>query len=244
MKTEFNYIPFDLQQNKYENGDNESFYPNTLDKNCFSRHILINRYIVTKKPKYLFWALEHDPNVLMDPFFVETITYWVNQKLNNPRNNLLDSQLNNVGEALKNSRNNNNFFHYDSGYVHSYCGEEPLITFEVHPPRRCYRIIDNFNLILNFIDKEIKDNSDLGLAVNKKFQIDISDIEIKDYNLIAAKIISSMHNRIKKVENDKLILTPEIAYAIYEESKIFVENLQYIVDTFRIVDYWDPDKKR
>ena len=53
-----------------------------------------------------------------------------------------------------------------------------------------------------------------------------------------------MHNRIKKVENDKLILTPEIAYAIYEESKIFVENLQYIVDTFRIVDYWDPDKKR
>ena len=37
----------------------------------------------------------------MDPFFVETITYWVNQKLNNPRNNLLDSQLNNVGEALK-----------------------------------------------------------------------------------------------------------------------------------------------
>ena len=101
-----------------------------------------------------------------------------------------------------------------------------MITFEVHPPRRCYRIIDNFNLILNFIDKEIKDNSDLGLAVNKKFQIDISDIEIKDHNLIAAKIISSMHNRIKKVENDKLILTPEIAYAIYEESKIFVENLR------------------
>ena len=31
---------------------------------------------MTKSPKYLFWALEFDTNVLMDPFFVETVNYW------------------------------------------------------------------------------------------------------------------------------------------------------------------------
>ena len=31
---------------------------------------------------------------------------------------------------------------------------------------------------------------------------------------------------------------------IYDQAKEFTHNLNYIVDTFRTVDYWDPDKKR
>ena len=69
-----NYISFENQQNKYDQGDNLAFFPETLNTpNCFSRHLLVNKYLITRSPKYLFWALEFDPNVLMDPYFVKQL---------------------------------------------------------------------------------------------------------------------------------------------------------------------------
>ena len=41
------------------------------------------------------------------------------------------------------SRNTSTDFHYDSGFVHCYRNEsEPLITFEIHPPRRCFVLLE------------------------------------------------------------------------------------------------------
>ena len=64
--------------------------------------------------------------------------------------------------------------------------------------------------------------------------------------LIASQIISELHNKIPKNKTDKteLILTPFLAEKIYSDAVSFTEGLEYIVDTYRIVDYWDPDKKR
>ena len=138
------YIKFESQQNHYIDSDKENYFPPTLiSPNCFSRHILINKFLSTKKPYYLFWAIERDVNVLMDPFAVEAITYWTNLINDSQNDENLFNNLNNIGKSLTNSRNNSNFYHYDTGFVHSYDGKTELITFEVHPPRRCFRVIDN-----------------------------------------------------------------------------------------------------
>ena len=62
--------------------------------------------------------------------------------------------------------------------------------------------------------------------------------------MTAAGIISHVHNNIKKIDSGNLILSSNIALNIYDQAKEFTHNLNYIVDTFRTVDYWDPDKKR
>jgi len=40
--------------------------------------LLVNRFLITKKPKYLFWSIEADSNVMMDPFCAETLNWWRN----------------------------------------------------------------------------------------------------------------------------------------------------------------------
>ena len=82
---------------------------------------MINKYLSTKKPKYLFWCLEVDSNSLMDPFVVETINSWRDYMLNlgdKSKKSILSMLLNNVGVALSNPRNTSTNFHYDSGFVH------------------------------------------------------------------------------------------------------------------------------
>ncbi len=239
------YIKFESQQNQYIDADKESFFPPTLvSSNCFSRHILINKFLSTKKACYLFWAIERDTNVLMDPFVVETITYWTNLINESQNDKNLFNNLNNVGKSLINTRNNSNFFHYDTGFVHSYNGETELITFEVHPPRRCFRIIDNFNYIFNFLDDVLHSKKNAENLVKEKFQIDNFDLNPTDLKMTTANIISHLHNNIKKIDSGNLKLSANIALNIYDQAKEFTNNLNYIVDTFRTVDYWDPDKKR
>ena len=134
------YIKFESQQNQYTDADKESFFSTNISffKLFLATYILINKFLSTKKACYLFWAIERDTNVLMDPFVVETITYWTNLINESQNDKNLFNNLNNVGKSLINTRNNSNFFHYDTGFVHSYNGETELITFEVHPPRRCF----------------------------------------------------------------------------------------------------------
>ena len=84
----------------------------------------------------------------MDPFVVETINWWkinmIDSK-NIEEKNMASILLKNIGIALSNSRDTSTDFHYDSGFVHSYKDKlSPVITFEVHPPRRCFRLIENF----------------------------------------------------------------------------------------------------
>lgn len=239
------YIKFESQQNHYIDSDKENYFPPTLiSPNCFSRHILINKFLSTKKPYYLFWAIERDTNVLMDPFAVETITYWTNLINESQDNENLFNNLNNIGKSLTNSTNNSNFYHYDTGFVHSYDGKHELITFEVHPPRRCFRVIDNFNYILNFLNDALSSKNNVEKLIKKKFKLDNFDFNPADLKMTAAEIISRVHNNIKKIDSGNLILSTNIALNIYNQAKEFTHNLNYIVDTFRTVDYWDPDKKR
>ena len=55
-----------------------------------------------------------------------------------------------------------------------------------------------------------------------------------------------MHNAILKNEQETsdLFLTPFLAEKIYSDASTFRANLNYVVDTYRNVDYWDPDRKR
>ena len=205
---------------------------------------MINKFLSTKKPYYLFWAIERDTNVLMDPFAVETITYWTNLINESQDNENLFNNLNNIGKSLTNSTNNSNFYHYDTGFVHSYDGKNELITFEVHPPRRCFRVIDNFNFILNFLNDALSSKNNVEKLIKKKFKLDNFDFNPADLKMTAAEIISRVHNNIKKIDSGNLILSTNIALNIYNQAKEFTHNLNYIVDTFRTVDYWDPDKKR
>ena len=62
--------------------------------------------------------------------------------------------------------------------------------------------------------------------------------------MTTANIISLLLNNIKKIDSGNLKLSSNIALNIYDQAKEFANNLNYIVDTFRTVDYWDPDKKR
>ena len=59
-------------------------------------------------------------------------------------------------------------------------------------------------------------------------------------------IFKENNGDLKKNINDKtnLFLTPYIAEEIYKDAKQFTLGLEYIVDTFQVVDYWSPDKKR
>ncbi|MBT4435356.1 hypothetical protein HOD02_03460, partial [bacterium] len=138
-------------------------------------------------------------------------------------------------------------FHYDSGFVHYKGGKlHPLITFEVHPPRRCFRLIENFEEILSSINKINLLKLDLESELVRKYNLERININFTNPLLIASQIISELHNRIPKNKIDKteLILTPFLAEKIYSDAVSFTEGLEYIVDTYRIVDYWDPDKKR
>ena len=80
--------------------------------------------------------------------------------------------------------------------------------------------------------------------VKEKFQIDNFDLNPTDLKMTTANIISHLHNNIKKIDSGNLKLSSNIALNIYDQAKEFANNLNYIVDTFRTVDYWDPDKKR
>ena len=183
----------------------------------------------------------------MDPFFVETVNYWSILLNSNECDDKasLKCLLGNVGESLRNSRDNNLFYHYDSGFVHSIKNcNEPIITFEVHPPRRCFRVIDNFDSIIRFLEISVKTHADLKEEIMNKYQIPDVSIDFGDLKITAAVIISELHNRIPKKDKLDLYLTPYLAYEIYKDAVEHSVNLNYIVDTFRIVDYWDPDKKR
>ena len=183
----------------------------------------------------------------MDPFFVETVNYWsiLLKSCETDDKASLKCLLGNVGESLRNSRDNNLFYHYDSGFVHSIKNSnEPIITFEVHPPRRCFRVIDNFNSIIRFLEISVKTHADLKEEIMNKYQIPDVSIDFGDLKITAAVIISELHNRIPKKDKLDLYLTPFLAYEIYKDAVEHSVNLNYIVDTFRIVDYWDPDKKR
>ncbi|MFL2630708.1 MAG: hypothetical protein ACJ0OP_03000 [Thermodesulfobacteriota bacterium] len=245
------YLDFDSIQNVYDYQDETNFFPPSLiTDSCFSRHLLINKYLLTRKPKYLFWSIEFDSNSLMDPFLVETVNFWKELLINssNSEDKLkLLSHLKNIGLALSQSRDSNLSFHYDSGFVH-YKGEKlhPLITFEVHPPRRCFRLIENFEEILASINKINLLKLDLESELVRKYNLERININFTNPLLIASQIISELHNKIPKNKTDKteLILTPFLAEKIYSDAVSFTEGLEYIVDTYRIVDYWDPDKKR
>ena len=89
-------------------------------------------------------------------------------------------------------------------------------------------------------------NKDIQSRVSKKFKIKDINTNFSDPVLISAQIISQTHNKISKHinETDELFLTPFLAEKIYSDAVNFKTNLNYIVDTFQEVDYWDPDKKR
>ena len=238
------YINFDSQQFVYEDGDNIDYFPPTLNDDCFSRHLLINKYLSTKKPKYLFWSLERDINVLMDPFFVETITYWTNLNINQSSNNITNL-INNISASIKNSRNNQNYYHYDTGLVHSYVNNDsPIITFETHPPRRCSRVVDTFDQIKRELESNSDDLNNLKKIFEKNYGISNIKIQLEDIDLMAADLFLLIHDSLKKVDPISIKITPRILLKIVDDARSFLKGLNYIIDTFRIVDYWDPDKKR
>ena len=141
----------------------------------------------------------------------------------------------------------NKDYHYDTGFVHSYKNpENPIITFEVHPPRRCFRLIENFENIIKEIGIMQTKEKDMESQIKNKYKIKDININFSNPLLIAAQIISQVHNGIKKNLNEKneLYLSPPLAEEIYSDALRFTKNLNYIVDTFQEVDYWDPDKKR
>ncbi len=186
----------------------------------------------------------------MDPFVVETINWWkinmIDSK-NIEEKNMASILLKNIGIALSNSRDTSTDFHYDSGFVHSYKDKlSPVITFEVHPPRRCFRLIENFEKIISTIKKLKLTNKDIELALTKKYHVENINLNFSNTTLIAAQIISQIHNKIPKNhrETSDLLLTPFLAEKIYSDANTFGFNLNYIVDTYRSVDYWDSDKKR
>jgi hypothetical protein len=186
----------------------------------------------------------------MDPFVVETINSWRDYMLNlgdKSKKSILSVLLNNIGVALSNPRNTSTDFHYDSGFVHCYRNKsEPLITFEVHPPRRCFVLLENFEEIVLTINKIRLTRKDCQSALARKYNVENINLNFSDPTLIAAQVISQMHNAILKKEQktSDLFLTPFLAEKIYSDAKTFRANLNYIVDTYRDVDYWDPDKKR
>ena len=211
---------------------------------------MINKYLETKKSKYLLWSIEFDSNTLMDPNVMESINWWRTIIDTSNKNRITESaliMLNNIGIALLNFRDTSKDFHYDSGFVHSYrIPERPIITFEVHPPRRCFRLIENFEKLIEDVNVMKLSNKDIQSRVSKKFKIKDINTNFSDPVLISAQIISQTHNKISKHinETDELFLTPFLAEKIYSDAVNFKTNLNYIVDTFQEVDYWDPDKKR
>ena len=130
------YLNFESFQNKYEHENNSSFFPKTLDTNhCFSRHLLVNKYLKTKKPKFLYWAIEADPNVLVDPFCVETINHWTDLlSEDKTQKDTIQKLLINIGNALSKRRSLINCFHYDLGYVHFVKETISYISFGNVPP--------------------------------------------------------------------------------------------------------------
>ena len=121
-----------------------------------------------------------------------------------------------------------------------------IFSFETHPPRRCFRLIENFEKIVSKIEKIKILGGDLRLELESKYSISDLNTGFSNYNNIAAQVISKIHNMLPKNKNDKtdIFLTPFIAEEIYKDAKAYCLNLEYIVDTFQVVDYWSPDKKR
>ena len=245
------YRTFESLQNKYKFQDNTTFFPPSLNTDkCFSRHLLVNRFLNTKNPKFLFWSIEKDSNVLMDSFCMETINYWRGLLIeSNSREDkeILAQLLVNIGIALGEYKNSSKFFHYESGFVH--CSKEnqkAFVSFEVHPPRRCFRLVENFERIVRKIKQVEILGADMKSELTNKYSIDDLNIDFSDHIHIAAQVISKVHNKIPKNRHDTfdLFLTPFLAEEIYKDAKIFCEGLSYIVDTFQTVDYWSPDKKR
>ena len=79
-------------------------YNGVLENNQFT----INRFLNTKNPKFLFWSIEKDSNVLMDPFCVEPINYWRGLLIeSNSREDkeILAQLLVNIGIALGEYKN-------------------------------------------------------------------------------------------------------------------------------------------
>tara|TARA_Y100001970_G_C14255813_1_gene875279 strand:- start:4784 stop:5536 length:753 start_codon:yes stop_codon:yes gene_type:complete len=244
------YLDFQSVQNQYEYQDETSFFPPTLEtESCFSRHLLVNRFLQTKMPKFLYWSIEADPNVLMDPFCMETICYWTDSlnESNKENKEAIKKLLLNIGIALSKPRNLSKSFHYETGYVH-YLSEktEPYISFEVHPPRRCFRLVESFERVVSKIKQIEILGMDLKVELENKYSLVDLNVNFSDKNHVAAQVISRTHNNLQKNKNDKsdLFLTPHIAEEIYKDAKVFCRGLKYIVDTFQIVDYWSPDKKR
>ena len=87
---------------------------------------------------------------------------------------------------------------------------------------------------------------DLKLELEAKYKVKDLNVNFSEPSNIAAQVMSINHNDLKKNINDKtnLFLTPYIAEEIYKDAKQFTLGLEYIVDTFQVVDYWSPDKKR
>jgi hypothetical protein len=185
----------------------------------------------------------------MDPFCVETVNWW--RSLLVKSNKVIDSEilsqlLRNIGIALSRYRDLSNSFHYDSGFVHKYIKEDSYFSFEVHPPRRCFRLVENFEKIIRKIEQVKILGGDLKLELETKYSISDLNTGFSNYESIAAQVISKTHNMLPKNKNDKtdIFLTPFIAEEIYKDAKVFCFRLEYIVDTFQIVDYWSPEKKR
>ena len=81
---------------------------------CFSRYLLINKYLETKKSKYLLWSIEFDSNTLMDPNVMESINWWRTIIDTSNKNGIKESaliMLKNIGIALLNFRDTSKDFH-------------------------------------------------------------------------------------------------------------------------------------
>ena len=250
MGNSLEYRTFESLQNSYDYQDNSAFFPPALDnENCFSRHLLVNKFLNTKKPKFLFWSIEADSNVMMDPFCVETVNYWKSMLLDSideSKREIIETLLKNIGLGLSRQRKLTDSYHYDSGLVNNFDGENSYISFEVHPPRRCFRLVENFEKIVNKINQIKILGLDLKLELEAKYKVKDLNVNFSEPSNIAAQVMSINHNDLKKNINDKtnLFLTPYIAEEIYKDAKQFTSGLEYIVDTFQVVDYWSPDKKR
>ena len=104
----------------------------------------------------------------------------------------------------------------------------------------------NREKIVSKIEKIKILGGDLRLELEGKYSISDLNTWFSNYNNIAAQVISKIHNMLPKNKNDKtdIFLTPFIAEEIYKDAKAYCLNLEYIVDTLQVVDYWSPDKKR
>ena len=101
-----------------------------------------------------------------------------------------ETLLKNIGLGLSRQRKPTDSYHYDSGLVNNFDGENSYISFEVHPPRRCFRLVENFEKIVNKINQIKILGLDLKLELEAKYKVkdlnvNFSELHVRGFQLLA-----------------------------------------------------------